>query len=385
MNKNWDRLQLFHTGDDFFAEIISNIRRAQNSIAVEFYIFEIDAITEILLVELQLAVLRGCEVQLMVDGVGSFFWTEDLARRCRQEGIQFRVYHPLPGIIHWIATLPEAIFSKAPRMFRRANRRNHRKTVIIDKKIALLGSLNMTKLHFEKVSGAKAWRDSAVKLEGPAIESLVAAYELAWTFARKRALFPMHATYVRSKIQIILKWPELLRLNANDKIRRHLYKDLCQRINLAKTNVYIATAYFLPKRALAKALARAAQRGVDVRVLIPGPTDVPLVKWAAYQLPAKLQQQGVQIFEYQPRVFHAKYMIIDQWATLGSLNLNHRSLLHDLEVEAVITDAESLSNLQTQYQLDLSESKPLDVTKLVKKPFWANWLSKTLFRLRYWF
>ncbi len=386
MTKTWDRILLFHSGDEFFTELISNIRRAQKSITLEYYIFEINQVTEILFSELQLAVLRGCKVQLLVDGVGSFFWLDSISKRCQYEGIHFRVYHPLPGFLQWFMLLPKAIFSKTPKIFRRANRRNHRKTVVIDEQIAFLGSFNMSKVHYSNLVGANnSWRDSGVMVQGEAIESLIAAYDLAWTFARKKALLPAHATYIRIRIQTILKWQSILRLNANDKIRRHLYKDLCRRILYANNHVYIATAYFLPKRALAKALAKAAQRGIDVRVIIPGPSDAPFVKWAAYQLPYKLHEKGVKIFEYQPCVFHAKYMIIDDWCSIGSLNLNHRSLLHDLEAEAVLTDAESLDNINKQYQKDLKECRALDLSRYEQISFWHNLIAKTLFRLRYWF
>lgn len=385
MNKSWDHTQIFHNGDDFFTELISQIRRAKSLITLEFYIFEMDAISDILLVELQLAVLRGCEVRLLVDGIGSLFWVDSLEKRCRREGILFRIYHPFPTFLQWVTRLPEALFSKAPSLFRRVNRRNHRKVVVIDREVAFVGSLNMTQVHFPRIMGPKAWRDSAVKVQGPAIEALLASFDLAWTFAKKRPLFPIHAEYVREKIEVVLTWQHLLRLNANDKIRRQLYKDLCRRIRAAKTRVYVTTAYFLPKRAIAKALAKAALRGVDVRLLIPGPSDVPLVKWAAYQVPYRLRQTGVKIYEYQPTVLHAKCMLIDDWGTIGSFNLNHRSMLHDLEVEAVLTDAESLSNMTHQFQADISQSQPFSLERHEQNSFWRIWLAKTLFKLRYWF
>lgn len=385
MNKSWEHTQIFHNGDEFFTELISSIRRAKSLITLEFYIFEMDVITDILLVELQLAVLRGCEVRLMVDGVGTLFWLETLERRCRREGIFFKVYHPLPSFLQWLTRWPEALFSKTPSVFRRVNRRNHRKVVIVDRKEAFIGSINMTQVHFQRVMGQKAWRDTAIKVQGPAVESLMAAFELAWTFARKRALFPAHADYLREKIQVVSQWLPLLRLNANDKIRRFLYKDLCRRIRHSKTRVYVTTAYFLPKRAVAKALAKAALRGVDVRLLIPGPSDVPLVKWAAYQVPYRLKQAGVKISEYQPTVLHAKTMLIDDWGTIGSFNLNHRSLLHDLEVEAVLTDAESLGNMTQQFFNDWEQSQPFSLERYEQSSFWRMWIAKTLFKLRYWF
>lgn len=251
--------------------------------------------------------------------------------------------------------------------------------------MALVGSFNMTRVHYEKLAGNKAWRDSAARISGPAVEGLSAAFELAWTFARKSLLTPAHADFTREKISTILRHHELLRLNVTDKIRRHLYKDLCRRINSAKTRVYVVTAYFLPKRAVLRALAKAAKRGVDVKVIIPGPSDVPLVKWAAYELPYKLQKEGVELYEYQNRVLHAKYMIIDDWSSLGSFNLNHRSILHDLEVEAVLADAESLSKITAQFEKDLKDSMTLKPSDYEKGSLWFHWLAKTLFKLRYWF
>jgi cardiolipin synthase len=365
MTKKWEQIQIFHSG--------------------EFYIFEIDELTDLLLTELQLAVLRGCDVKLLVDGVGTLFYLDALQKRCVHEGVHFRIYHPLPNFLQWLARLPAELFSKTPGFFRRANRRNHRKTVVIDSKLALLGSFNMTRVHFEKLSGPQTWRDSAVKIQGEAIESLVAAFEVAWTFARKPPLAPTNMLFLRDKIQTVLRHHELLRLNVNDRIRRHLYKDLCRRIIHAKTRVYVVTAYFLPKRAVLRALAKAAKRGVDVKIIIPGPSDVPIVKWAAYELPYKLQKEGVQLFEYQKRVLHAKYMIIDDWSSLGSFNLNHRSILHDLEVEAVMTDAESLSNITEQFTKDIQASTPLEAKDYEKSSLWFHWLAKTLFKLRYWF
>jgi cardiolipin synthase len=374
MKKTWDETKLYHRGDEFFAELISCIRHAKTSVTLESYIFELDPLSDILLVELQLAVWRGCDVRLLVDGVGSYFWVETLTRRCAQEKIRFRVYHPVPTLLQWSRSL-----------FARTNRRNHRKTLIVDGQVAMLGSFNITRVHSEKIMGPHTWRDSGVRVKGPALESLAAAFDLAWNFSKNIPRFSLDSSWVKDKMLLIVQWQELLRLNANDRIRRFLYRDLIRRIRFARNRVYITTAYFLPKRALMKALSKAAQRGVDVRIITPGPTDLPFVKWAAHQIPHKLQKAGVKMFEYQPRILHAKYMLIDDWASIGSFNLNHRSLLHDLEVEAVLTDAESLGNLKHQFAEDLSQSKALDRALYEQSPWWWRWITKTLFKLRYWF
>lgn len=383
--KSWNEVKLFHNGDDFFTELISSIRRAQKSITLETYIFEIDALTDLVLVELQLAVWRGCEVKLLVDGIGSLFWLDELQSRCENDGLLFRAYHPLPRGLQWFTRLPEVVLESTPKLIRRYNRRNHRKTVVIDDKFFFVGSFNMSHVHSQKISGKSAWRDTGAKLEGPAIIAVQAAFDLAWAFSKHFALLPKHINYIKEKAKILEEWGFAVRLNATADFRRHLYKDLCRRIAHAERRVYITTAYFLPKRALARALTKAAQKGIDVRVIIPGPTDVPLVKWAAFHMPFKLVENGVRIYEYQTSILHAKYMIIDDWCSLGSLNLNHRSLLHDLEVEAAFVSDDTVAQMNSQFQKDLDQSKPLGLELYQQTSWWKRTLTKILFKLRYWF
>jgi cardiolipin synthase len=385
--KIWKEIHLFHSGDEFLTALLTALQNARSKITLEFYIFEIDEISQLLLEELRLAVQRGCKVQLLVDGVGSLFSIEALRLRCEKDGVQFQVYHPLPTFFEWLGKIPSAFRRKPPTLLRRANRRNHRKVVIVDAEIAFLGSVNMTRVHFEKAFGTAAWRDSSVRLTGPPIESLTAAFELAWARSRTITMLATDSDLDTTKktVETVLKWQSHVRLNVNLQIRRQLYKDLRRRIMMAEKRVYIVTAYFLPKRAVVRALAKAAERGVDIRIIIPGPSDVPLVKWIADQVTTTLLQAGVHVFEYQPRILHAKYMLIDDWSSLGSFNLNHRSLLHDLEVEAVLTDYDSLENLHQQFLEDLRQSNALDSLKYEQSPWWKRGLAKFLFKLRYWF
>lgn len=387
--KIWKDVRLFHSGDSFLAELLATLKLAQKTITLEFYIFEIDEISDLLLEELRRAVQRGCDVRLLVDGVGSLFTTEGIRIRCEESGIQFRVYHPLPTFFEWLSRLPRVLLRKAPTFLKKANRRNHRKIVVVDAQIAFVGSINMTRVHFEQAFGPSAWRDSAARLMGPPVESLVAAFELAWSHSRVTDnLVPeteIEHEIVKAQLTTILKWQSHVRLNVNVKMRRQLYKDLRTRILTAEERVYIVTAYFLPKRSVVRALSKAALRGVDVQIIIPGPSDVPIVKWIADQVTTKLLRNGVRVFEYQPRILHAKYMVIDKWCSLGSFNLNHRSLLHDLEVEAVLTEPENVKNIESQFLEDLRLSEPLDVLNYEQSPWLKRWFAKTLFKLRYWF
>ena len=175
-------------GDDFFTELLSSIRRAQKSITIETYIFQIDALTDLVLVELQLAVWRGCDVKLLVDGIGSLFWLDDLRERCEKEGVQFRVYPPIPRGLQWFKRLPLAIIESTPKSLRRYNRRNHRKTVVIDESIFFVGSCNMSHVHSQKINGSQAWRDTGARLQGPAVVAAQAARDTCSSGKRYRTL-----------------------------------------------------------------------------------------------------------------------------------------------------------------------------------------------------
>ncbi|RYZ83459.1 MAG: phosphatidylserine/phosphatidylglycerophosphate/cardiolipin synthase family protein, partial [Proteobacteria bacterium] len=162
MNKVWTRVKIYHDGDEFFADYLFAIKQAKESVTIESYIFESDSIADRILRELAAAVQRGCSVRLLVDGVGSYFWTKILTARCARDQIPFRVYHPIPGILQWIPRLISVLSVGAPRLFTRTNRRNHRKTLIVDGKIAFLGSFNVTRVHLQSVMAPNAWRDSGV-------------------------------------------------------------------------------------------------------------------------------------------------------------------------------------------------------------------------------
>ncbi|HWU45052.1 MAG TPA: phosphatidylserine/phosphatidylglycerophosphate/cardiolipin synthase family protein [Bdellovibrio sp.] len=375
---SWTRVQIFHSGDEYFQSLIENIRYAKKSITIEIYIFALDRLTRNLLNELAYARSRGCAVKLMVDGFGSYNEIPELTRICRDQGIELRVFHPMPYFKSLVNRWPRLSDIKLTSFLSRMNRRNHRKIVIIDDKAAYLGSLNFVEIHCAKYVGARAWRDTGVRVEGPAIKQLIIATQI---------------TYLRTIYRGILTWvgrwrvpnssfSTALQLNTTQKMRRALYRDLLRLLSQANKRIYITTAYFLPKRKLLRALIKAADRGVDVRLLLPGKSDVPLVKWAAVNILRFLVQSRIPIHEYQGSILHAKTMIVDDTAYIGSFNLNHRSLLHDLEVIARFEDAESLENMLTQWQKDLTHARVISERDF-NSSWLTRWIYKVAFRLRY--
>lgn len=377
--ESWSKVRIFHSGDEYFESMLQDIRGAQRSITIESYIFEDDALTRKILNELSEARKRGCSVKIVVDGFGSYFAIPRLDQYCETHGLEFRVFHPLPYPIIWARHFFMRYTQNGPTPFRRMNRRTHRKITIIDETCAYLGSLNFTQDHCAQYKGAEAMRDTGVRLEGPGIKRLVLAFQISYL-----------RTYMRGILEWVGRWKfneppskNSLRLNTTKKMRKLLYKDLLRRLSQAQNRIYITTAYFLPRRSLMRALIKASQRGTDVQLLIPGKSDVPMVKWAAFNIVRLLVKKRIPIFEYQKSILHAKTMIIDDEVFIGSFNLNHRSVMHDLEVEVVLRDQESLQNMLIQWQKDLDDSRVASDKDFAPPSWIARLIYRLAFRLRY--
>ncbi len=381
----WTKVLFLHEGDSYFQEIENAINNAKEEVLIETYIFELDGLTQSLLNALVRFQRRGGRVQILVDGFGTYFWIETLQKFCADNFLEFRVYRPLPRSTKWFRKVWLDVFFKLFFLLRKLNRRNHRKTVVIDRKTAFIGSFNWTMVHSKKWMGEKAWRDSGLLLEGYPVEILRTVFMSTWMRARQ-SLFKNISIGTKS----LISWSRLsdqrrvpLRVNTRKRDKLGLSRDLLKRFKKAEKRIWIASAYFLPKRSFLRALRRAARRGVDVQIIWPGPTDVPLVKLAAQRIMVSLLQAGAQVFEYQPCVLHAKYLIIDDWCCLGSSNFNHRSYFHDLEIEAEFDEPQYVLELMNQCKKDRELSRIIQMKELQNLPFWQKFISLIAYRLRY--
>lgn len=377
--ESWSHIRIFHSGDEYYHNLVQDIRQAQRSVTIESYIFALDKLTETILEELARARERGCQIKLIVDGFGSYQHIPQLNKRCSERGIELRVFHPFPYPLLWARKLVSNFSSGTAFFLRHMNRRTHRKITIIDEKRVYLGSFNFTQDHCESLVGSKAWRDTGVSVEGPPVEQLVLAFQISYL-----------RTYIKGLLNWVGRWKikhdpyqNLLRLNTTQKMRRRIYKDLLKRISRAQSRIYLTTAYFLPKRPLLRVLLKAARRGVDVKLLIPGKSDVPMVKWAAFSIMRFLMQKRIPIYEYQKSILHAKTMIIDNEVFIGSYNLNHRSFLHDLEVEVILNDPASLQNMLLQWQIDIANAKVMSEKDFAAPSWFARIIYYIASRLRY--
>jgi cardiolipin synthase A/B len=323
-----------------------------------------------------------------VDGAGCYPIAHRLQKECAQRKISLRIYHPLLGTDQFWKNLTLKNFRRFGLFWRRTNKRNHRKIIVIDEKVVLMGSFNISQVHSETYRKKFAWRDSgliATNFSSPVdVLSLDTAFFESWKTSK-------HFSTTNLKSFLRRKWknPELLRtrfrLNSRPNWRYRLLRDLNSKIKNAKNRILITNAYFIPRKSILRNLRKVAKANdIEVCLLLPEKTDVWFVRLASRSLYRRLLKSGVRIFEYKDRVLHAKTLIIDDWATVGSHNLNHRSFVHDLEVEAVLTEPEHVADLLTQWKKDLANSNEITLNDLGKWSWPRRALSRVLYWFRYW-
>lgn len=367
----WKTENVLFDGDAYFETLFVEWARATRTIDVETYIFDDDEIGREVVRHLRKAAERGVRVRLLVDGIGSSGWwqtrgvelaRETVARETVGSGkVEVRVFHPLLTTQLWRRLMIDLGFIRPERkpkhslVLRRLNRRNHRKTSLIDGHLGVVGSVNVTNCHLERYAGPRSWRDTCVRLEGPGISELQAAFDHAWQRSQPvespRKLKIRFAFHRRS-----IPTTQPVGLNYTRKLRTQSRLRFVQSLIRTKERIWISNAYLAPPSNIVRHLRRAAARGVDVRILVPSRSDVWFMLFIARAYYRPLIQAGVRIFEYQPRFLHAKSVIMDQDAVIGSTNLNRRSFLHDLEVDVRLDAPESVQKLSDQYLKDLSQS-----------------------------
>ncbi len=176
--QTWTDVKFYFSGDDYFQSIFEKIQLAAYEIRIEMYMFNFDELGKAVLEHLKQARLRGVEVYLLVDGIGSIGFLADLDDYCRKNKIHFKIYHPVPIRLRFLQRFSFKLLTwKNIRwffiMFRKINNRDHRKVILIDQKIAFVGSQNIAKVHSETLSLDKAWRDTGVEVQGPPVKQLV--------------------------------------------------------------------------------------------------------------------------------------------------------------------------------------------------------------------
>ncbi len=335
---------LYASNEEAWAAMLADCARAKKSIALEQYIFVNDDVGKKLIDVCAERTAAGVKVRFLWDAGGSFtFFGSNIAEDLRRKGVE---------LLFWKTFIPS--YFKVQN-FRSWFFRNHRRTLVIDEAIGYTGSICVR-------DSMKNWRDTNARLEGPVVSSMQNAFDRMWARAKKEKRVPRE----RTRLPRAPRDPEF-RYETNFPIpgKRRLYRALVEAIRGAEKYVYLTTPYFVPTHRLARVIRLAAHRGVDVRIIIPERTDLyPALDLGARSFFAMLLESGVRIFLYQNKdgeVLHGKTAVVDgTWATVGSLNLDHVSLLYNYEANIISTNSRFAEELSAHFVHDLSSCKEVD-------------------------
>ncbi len=322
--------KLFTEGDALYEAMLASIDSAAVIVRMESYIFASDEIGWRFAHALARSADAGVDVRVHLDAAGAWGSTSSsLQRYLRDHGVHLRWFH------RWSWREPL-----------RYNRRSHRKLLVVDDRVGYVGGFNVHRESSRQYHGEARWRDTHAEFSGPLAADAARLFDAFWRGHRRWMPVPRDVQ-------------ELQLVSNHTRVCRHRIRCLyAEAFELASERVYLTTPYFVPDLSTLRQLMACARRGVDVRLLVPAKSDVPITRWAAHALYASLISVGVRIYEYLPRMMHAKTVVIDgRWATLGSANLDYRSFFLNYELLLVTTAPDDCELLGRQFCEDLSASR----------------------------
>ncbi len=376
--QNIEHLALLEGGKNYFSTLEDSLAKAQKSIYLEAYIFSADVQAKRIADLLSSAALRGVEVKVMIDWLGSspFMFT----RQFSEAGVQLTYYNPA-----WFGRFG---FS-----------RTHRKLVVIDELEAFVGGINICaddQTADGRPLGGLRW-DLSLKTTGKIVEKVHATFLRQWQRMQPHALHPRNI--LKRILDQELPWnsshflgirhdqKESLAFIARDNLhhRRDIERAYLKAIGQSREEIWLVTPYFMPGRRFRKALIRAAERGVAVNLLL-GRDEFRVLNWSVPSLYGQFLATNINIYEYPLGLLHAKAMVVDRrWATLGSSNCDHLSFLLNHEANLVIRNHPVVKEIRLKIEEQaLEKGIKVDSDLYSKRPFMTkvfNWVSYGFVRL----
>lgn len=349
-----NKIDVLENGDQYFPEMLDVIRGAQHTINFAAYIFHSDGVGHQFRDALIEKARAGVEVRVLLDGLGSG-WSLDNSdvRMMTDSGCKFSYYHPVQS---WRVD--------------RSNRRSHRRVLVIDGKIGFTGGAAFSDKWSGHGQDENHWRDTHVRMEGPIVNDLQAAFQSHWVKTYGEALtgaaqFPALPPAGELKAQIV---------------ESHSFSSapipLLQAVTFsaAEKRIWLTNPYCTPTDDQVEVLVKAVQRGVDVRLLLPGPhNDQPLTQSAGRTAYGQLLAGGVKIFEYQPTMIHAKTMVADGlFSMIGSSNLDARSSEINEEIDLVVYDPGFGRTMEEAFERDLAQSREYTLEEFKSRSLWER-------------
>ncbi|KZY67211.1 hypothetical protein A3742_17060 [Oleiphilus sp. HI0071] len=364
---------VFSDAESYFKALKHCMEHARFQIDMEVYIYESKHLGKHVSEALKHAAQRGLTVRLLTDGYGISHDFESTARDLVAHGVDVRIHKPLPwNLEHWRYSVTHTHgLRKWFFLLLAINKRNHRKTIVIDHQHLFMGSINVSNSHLHTDHGGQNWRDTALHVQGASLKPIEQAFEASWNYSKRKVRRVISKKAMNSNFL----------LNYTRTLRNHHDHLLLSKIWGAKQRILITNAYFVPENTLLRALVGAAKKGVRVSIILPEESDVFFMPWVAAYFYRVLLSAGAKIYEYTPAMLHAKTIVIDDWCTIGSSNLNHRSFRHDLEVDYIVQTDDARAQLLQDFESDIAQSTEQRLEDLGKKKTWRLLLGAVILLL----
>jgi cardiolipin synthase len=342
-----NRVELLRDGPATFDAMISLIDGASSSVALESYIVRSDEVGERFAASLVAAARRGVDVRLLADWIGIRGTSRGYFETLRKAGVKVCIFNP-PGLRYWLGLVP----------------RDHRKLLVVDDAVGVTGGVGLGR---EWTSGVlkrrrSRWRDTAVRIAGPAARDMTRAFENMWRRANSpRERRGAHRFLTRpakgAHLDPATHEPALVGIIEGEPGRLRVARALQIQAVSAERSIWIASAYFVPSYAEVEALTGAARDGVDVRVLVPSRYDHPWISRLTRRYYRRLLHNGVRVWEWQGEMMHAKTSVVDShWVRVGSTDFNPLGVSINFELDAVIEDRSLGADAEGMFLADLEQS-----------------------------
>ena len=345
-----NKIKVLNNGKATFNSIIEEMEKAKKFIHLEYYIFTDDTIGQKIKKILKKKAAEGVEVRLIVDDVGSWELKKVFFEEIKTAGIQAYSFLQV----------------RFPSFTSKVNYRNHRKIIVVDGNVGFLGGVNIADRYIDGTASMGMWRDTHLRIEGDAVNTLQTIFLTDWFFVSQIELydkkyFPTEPPSGNKLVQIVASGP--------DSDWPAIMMGIFQAVAAAKQYVYIATPYFMPNESVLMALKTAAMGNVDVRIIIPEKSDAFITHLSSRSFIKEMLDANVKIYFYNKGFLHSKVMIIDDIISMvGSANMDFRSFEHNFEVSAFVFDKETALELKHSFEKDLTNSKLITLNKWVKRP-----------------
>jgi cardiolipin synthase len=343
-----NRFTIHSDGEEFFPAMLDAVRNARSHVLLEMYLVESGAVTAQFVEVLCTAADAGVAVYLLLDDFGVRGLSRFERQRLAASGVDIAYYNPVR-------------YTK----YRRNLFRDHRKLLLVDAEVAFAGGTGLTDEFDRNTLGRRRWHEVMVEVRGPCVadwQALFVGNWREWSRVPLELPAPVYAPDPRNQLGRV----------ACSEIGRpvEVKRSVLNHIHRARKRLWLATAYFIPSWKIRRALRRAARRGVDVRLLLPGPrTDHPAVRYAGRRFYGRLLQQGVRIYEYQPSVLHAKMVLSDTWVAIGSSNIDRWNLRWNLEANQEMDDAEVAQEVDALFRRDFAHSQEIHYEEWQRRPW----------------